>query len=161
MANIIKVGDKVSLKNGKVVVVTRLSYRDKEDINRTIPCDELNVDEHPSGSVYWKEVRECFDWADKVVLVDKQVKYEPTDEIKEKKALVLMFSVDNFTLDELDGLSPEARYQRAVEGVSDGVCDIYTLGDLCGDINNEYDYFGEWFAYPCYVDEDEYLKWMK
>ena len=80
---------------------------------------------------------------------------------KEKKALVLLFSVDEFNLDELDELTPEARYERAVEGVADGKCDIYTIADLCGDINNEADYFGEWFAYPCYVDEDEYNKWMK
>ena len=72
-----------------------------------------------------------------------------------------MFSVDEFTLDDLRELTTEELFETAIKGVADGKCDIYTLYDLCDDINNEADYFGDWFAYLCYVDEDEYNKWMK
>ena len=76
-----------------------------------------------------------------------------------EKALVLLFSVDDFNVVELDDMSNEQRYTLAKENVSNGSTDIYTLGEFCGDLNNEDLVMENWFAYPHYVDEDEYEEW--
>lgn len=77
------------------------------------------------------------------------------------KALVLLFSVDDFNVVELDNMTNEERYKLAKEKLSNGSTDIYTLGEFCGDLNNEDLWMENWFAYPHYVDENEYEEWYK
>lgn len=77
------------------------------------------------------------------------------------KALVLVFSAGNFNVVELDNMTNEERYSLAKENISNGSTDIYTLGEFCGDLNNEDLFIDNWFVYPHYVDEDEYEKWYK
>lgn len=78
-----------------------------------------------------------------------------------KKALMLLFSVDNFTLDVLDEMTSEERFETAKKGVENGNADIYILGEFCGEINNGFDTLTEYYVYPHYVEEEEYWKWAK
>ena len=78
-----------------------------------------------------------------------------------KKALVLLFSVDDYNVVELDNMTNDERYKLAKENISNGGTDIYTLGEFCGDLNNEDFWMENWFVYPHYVDEDEYEEWYK
>ena len=78
-----------------------------------------------------------------------------------EKALVLVFYVGKFNIIDLDNMTNEERYKLAKENISNGSTDIYTLGEFCGDLNNEDLYMEEWFAYPHYVDEEEYNQWYK
>lgn len=78
-----------------------------------------------------------------------------------EKALVLLFDVDEFNIVDLDNMTNEERYALAKENVSNGTTDIYTLGEFCGNLNNENLWMENWFSYPHYVDEDEYKKWYK
>ena len=78
-----------------------------------------------------------------------------------KKALVLCFAVDNYTLDELDGMTAEERYNEAKNNLENGETDIYTLADFCCGVNNGEDVLTEWFVYPHYIEEEEYKSWYK
>ena len=79
-----------------------------------------------------------------------------------KKALVLLFSVDDFNFVELENMTTEKRYLLAKQNIVDnGSTDIYTLGEFCRDLNNGDLWMENWFAYPHYVDDAEYEEWRK
>lgn len=78
-----------------------------------------------------------------------------------EKALVLLFDVGEFNIIDLDNMTNGKRYKLAKKNISNGSTDIYTLVEFCGDLNNEDLYMENWFAYPHYVDDDEYKKWYK
>jgi len=78
-----------------------------------------------------------------------------------KKALVLLFSVDEFTLDQLDEMNDNERFKLAVKEVGEGNADIYTLADFLASINNGEDCLSEWFCYQYYAELKEYEKWYK
>lgn len=44
-----------------------------------------------------------------------------------KKAIVLCFAVDNYTLDELDGMTAEERYNEAKNNLENGETDFNTI----------------------------------
>lgn len=77
------------------------------------------------------------------------------------KSVILLFDVDEFSIVDLDEMTNEERYALAKENISNGTTDIYTLGEFCGELNNENLWMENWFVYPHYVDEDEYKKWYK
>ena len=77
------------------------------------------------------------------------------------KAIILLFDVNEFNILDLYKITNEERYALAKENVSNGTTDIYTLDEFCGDLNNEEVWMENWFAYPHYVDEEEYKKWYK
>lgn len=77
------------------------------------------------------------------------------------KAVILLFDVDRFNVAELDEMSSQERYALAKEKIYIGISDIYTLGEFCGDLNNDVLTMANWFVYPHYVDEEEYKKWYK
>lgn len=77
------------------------------------------------------------------------------------KPVMLLFDADRFNVAELDNMTSEERYKLAKEKIYIGITDIYTLGDFCGDLNNDILIMAAWFAYPHYVDEEEYKRWYK
>lgn len=75
------------------------------------------------------------------------------------KQLILLFDVENFSLDELQEMSPDKRYKTAQENLD--TCDIYTIEDFCASLNNGEDCLSAYWTLPCLVSEIEYEKWWK
>lgn len=76
--------------------------------------------------------------------------------------LILLFSVDCFERDELEKLTSQELFDKAVANVDNGSCDIYTLDDFCEDVNNEWtDVLTSWWMFNHYVDEEIHNQWYK
>ena len=79
-----------------------------------------------------------------------------------QKPLLLLFSVDSFERDELEALTSQELFDKAIANVEYGRCDIYTIDDFCEDVNNEWtDVLTSWWMFNHYVDEEIYNQWYK
>ena len=80
-----------------------------------------------------------------------------------KKALILCFFVDceDYDLDTLEHSSSDVLYGLAKDGVEKGTADIYTIDEFCRDINYGEDCLTNYYVFPHYVDNIEYLGWRK
>ena len=80
-----------------------------------------------------------------------------------KKALILCFYADceDYDLDNLYEMPVNELYNLAKKGVENGTADIYTIDEFCRDINYGEDCLTNYYVFPHYVDNIEYLGWRK
>lgn len=107
----IRIGDKVKNKDGKDITVTRITFIDDTDINKTNDVDVVDSTEHPAALIHYKETIEKVEWADHC---------SPADEIKNKIDLTFTDRIRNMTSELACEIANEIFIQN---GMSDIVAD--------------------------------------
>ena len=107
----IRIGDKLKNKEGKDITVTRITFIDDIDINKTNDVEAVDSKEHPAALIHYQETVEKVEYADCCT---------PSDEPETKIDLTFTDTIRNMTSELACEIANEIFIQN---GMSDIVAD--------------------------------------